>query len=299
MPVVAAGAGSSWLISHRLRDWALPCLRVRRRLHVKGGGVGTEIDRIASAVEALYSSGAISDETKDALEVVKDTLATGLGDRSAADELVLVVILVDDSTSVSLNMPEVRVGHQLMLDALRAESFAAEVQVQTRGLNHGVLSPYKSLASAAPLTEQNYASAHLVPATPLYLQSLLTLGSLIIKDQEEKERGVSVRTFSLLLSDGEDNASRAVTAAHVRALTTDMLNFASNHIVAGMGVGERVDYHAVFSSMGIPRNWIFTPAASANDLRNAFRRVAHSLALAAASEAQFAVQLTRGPDDSS
>jgi hypothetical protein len=259
--------------------------------------VGQEVERAAESLEALYRSGALSDDTKDALVSVKgvaEQIASGLGDRSEGDELLLAVILVDDSTSVAINMPEIRLGHKLMLDALRAEAFTADVQVHTRALNRGVLSPYKSLASAAPLTEQNYSGSRLMPKTPLYLQSLLTLGTVMVKAQEEEERGVKVRTFSLILTDGEDNQSGRIESSHVRALTTDMLEFSMAHIVAGMGVGERIDYREVFRSMGVPERWIFTPGSSVDELRHVFRQIARSLALAASSESGF-LQLAAGP----
>jgi hypothetical protein len=255
------------------------------------------IERAAGSVEALYRSGALSDDAKDALLVVPsvaDKLAAGLGETSTGDELLLAVILVDDSTSVAINMTEIRVGHKLMLEALRDESFDTDVQVQTRALNRGVLSPYKSLIRAMPLTEQNYSGSRLVPETPLYLQSLLTLGTVMVKAQEEEERGVSVRTFSLIITDGEDNKSGTVGASHVRALVTDMLEFSTSHIVAGMGVGEKVDYRKIFLSMGIPEGWIFTPGTSVDKLRDKFHKIAHSLTLAASSEAAFA-QLAPGP----
>jgi hypothetical protein len=256
-----------------------------------------EIERTAGAIQAVWRSGALSDEAKDALVIVQEQLGRGLGEGSTADELLLVVIVVDDSTSVALNMREIRFGHKLMLDALRTESFGAEVQVQTRALNCGVVASYKSVVTATPLTEQNYSGERLVPETPLYLQSLLTLGDVMIKSQEERARGVRVRTFTLIISDGADNKSGKITAEHVRALTTDMLDFASNHIIAGMGVGEQVDYRHVFSAMGIPPKWILTPGTSVTKLREVFKQIARSLALAATSETAFATQLVLGPGD--
>lgn len=259
--------------------------------------MGQEIERAAKSLEALYRSGALSDDTKNALLNVRgvaNKVAAGLGERSEGDELLLAVILVDDSTSVAANMAEIRLGHKLMLEALRAESFGADVQVHTRTLNGGVMSPYERLAVATALTDQNYSGSRLVPETPLYLQGLLTLGTVMVKAQEEEERGVKVRTFSLILTDGADNKSGAVGANHVHALVTDMLEFSTNHIIAGMGVGEQVDYRQVFRSMGVPERWIFTPGSSVDELRRIFRQIARSLALAASSEAAF-LQLAAGP----
>lgn len=263
-----------------------------------------EREQTARSIEALYLAGAISDDAKDALKALpsaSEQLTLGLGDPTPREELLLAVILVDDSTSVGLNMPEIRAGHAVILDALRAESFDADVQVQTRALNRGILSAYKSLASAAPLTEENYNGNRLVPVTPLYLQSLLTLGSVMVKAQREEANGVRVRTFTLLMTDGADNSSKTITAASVRAIVTDMLDFASNHIVAAMGVGEKpgIEYHGIFTSMGIPEKWIFAPGSSTTELRKVFSQLARSLAIAASSEAEFAAQLLLGPPSSS
>jgi hypothetical protein len=264
--------------------------------------LSNDIDRTPAVIQALWRSGALSDESTAALQDVREIsekLSQGLGDDSNRDEVVLVAIVVDDSTSIALNMPEIRVGHELMLDALRAESFEADVQVHTRALNRGIISPYKSLSSASPLTEQNYSAQRLVPETPLYLQSLLTLGTVMVKAQQEEQRGAKVRTFTLIISDGEDNKSGKITARHVHALVTDMLDFTSNHMVAGMGVAEKVDYRHIFTSMGLPEKWVFNPGASITDLRAAFKQVARSLAIAASSETEFAAQLALGPPGSS
>jgi hypothetical protein len=263
--------------------------------------MGQEIERAAGPLEGLYRSGALSDDTKDALLYVPgavEKIAAGLGERSAGNELLLALILVDDSTSIAMRIKEIRFGHNLLLEALRAEASDADIQVHTRALNRGVLSPYETLANATPLSERNYSGSYLVPKTPLYLQSLLTLGTVMVKAQEEEERGVKVRTFTLIITDDADNNSGNVGASHVRTLATDMLEFSTNHLVAGMGVGEHVDYREVFSSMGIPRNWIFTPGTSVDELRRKFRKLARSLALAASSEAAFLQLAPAPPPDS-
>jgi len=256
-----------------------------------------ETERAARPLESMYRSGTLSDGATDALLTVTkgvERVAAGLGDRSSADELLLATILVDDSASIAININEIRFGHKLMLDALRAEAFAANVQVHTRALNRGVLSPYSDLSSTPSLTEQNYSGSRLANTTPLYLQSLLTLGTVMVKAQEEEEHGVKVRTFTLIITDGEDNSSGAISAIHVRYLVKDMLEFSANHIVAGMGVGERTDFRQIFRSMGIPECWIFTPGTSMDELRAVFRKIAQSLCLAASSEAEF-LQLAAGP----
>jgi hypothetical protein len=121
----------------------------------------------------------------------------------------------------------------------------------------------------------------------------------MLKAQEEENRGVRVRTFSLIITDGEDNRSAEIAASHVHVLVTDMLEFATNHIVAGMGIGERavVDFRTIFQGMGIPEPWRFTPGTSVEELRNKFRVIAKSLLLAASSESAFAQLVPAPPSD--
>ncbi len=261
--------------------------------------MGQEIERVARSLEALYGAGGISDSSQDALLAIPMAaakVAEGLGETSSAEELLLAAILVDDSPSVAPNVAEIRQGHNLMLDALRSESSTTDVQAHTRALNRGVLSPYRHISQAMLLNQDNFSANKLLPWTPLYLQSLLTLGTVITKAQEEEDRGARIRTFTLIITDGEDNRSGGTTANHVRAVVTDMLEFSTNHIVAGMGVGERqgIDFRQVFRSMGIPESWVFTSGAGVDELRAVFRKIATSLRLAAASEAGF-FQLAAGP----
>ena len=262
----------------------------------QGPSVSRETERAASNLERLYSSGALSRTSADLLgqERTKHAIAQGLGSASTKREVLLVAILVDDSTSIAINLDEIHFGYGQMLDALRAESVNTDVQVHVRALNRGVLAPYTPIAHLGALTSLGYDESRLAPQTPLFLQTLLTLGTVAAKAQEEETRGASVRTFTLIISDAGDNASRDVTAGQVRVVVTDMLQFATNHIVAGMGVGELVNFYDVFGAMGIPRSWIFSAGASVDALRDMFRVIKKSLTLAAESEVAF-LQLEAGP----
>lgn len=259
--------------------------------------VGQEIERAARLLESLYESGGLSKESTDAL-IATGTAAReiqiGLGKDLPSEETLLASVLVDDSPSIQSNLAEIRLGHRLMLEALTAEQSSADILVHTRALNRGVISPYQRITQAVALTEENYSEGQLLVGTPLYSQSVLTLGTVITKAHEQELRGGKVRTFTLIITDGGDNASGGITAAHVAVIVKDMLEFSTNHIVAGMGVGNAAAFRNVFRSMGIPDGWIFTPDSTVDELRAVFRRVAASLRLAASSEAGF-LQLASGP----
>jgi hypothetical protein len=262
-----------------------------------GRAMSQEIERVADSLKRLYGSGALSRTSADLLgqESTQRAIAAGLGSSGAGQEVLLVAILVDDSGSIALNLDEIHLGYERMLEALRGESANADVQVHVRALNRGVLAPYTPLARLGGLAALGYDGSRLAPQTPLFLQTLHTLGTVTTKAQEEEARGASVRTFTLIISDAGDNDPRNITAEQVCIMVTDMLQFAAtNHIVAGMGVGEQVNFYDVFRSMGIPDKWIFSAGVSADSLRDKFRVISKSLALAAESEVAF-LQLEAGP----
>ena len=262
-------------------------------------GKSQQTERAAGLLERLYGSGAISRGSTDALlatGLAAPQIENGLGKTASSNELLLASVLVDDSPSIASSIEEIRFGHSLMLEALGSESGAStDVHVLTSALNRGVISPYTEIERALTLNDRNFNQGNLGSGTPLYRQTVVTLGTVLAKSQEVEERGGAVRTFTLLITDGADNASDPVTAAHARTLIDDMLNFSSNHIVAGMGVGTSADFRKVFMSMCIPSNWIFTPGSSVDDLKEVFRKIARSLQIAAASESGF-LQLVAGPD---
>lgn len=261
-----------------------------------------DLERVTANLGGLFKGGAVSDESAAILRSPTTALAieNGLGQSGEGGEVLLVAILVDDSTSVATNLAEIHLGYDAMIEALRAETATAHVQVLTRTLNRGVLSPYAPLDVSRTLTAQGYDGSRLVPETPLYLQSLLILGTVMAKAQEEKTRGAQVRTFTLIISDAADNASDGTTAQDVKVLVTDMLDFANNHIVAGMGVGEHpgINFYEIFAAMGIPKRWRLSAGVGADGLRGRFHTVVRSLTLAAASEVGFA-QLLPGPPSES
>lgn len=246
--------------------------------------MAADADRTTLSLQRLYDADELDKESREALEApaVRRAIEHGLGERSTANELLLATLLIDDSASVAPNIAEIRDGHNTMLEALEDDDISADVRVQTRALNRGVISPYKSIGQAGRLDTYNFSGGQLSSeGTPLYEQSVITLGTVMVKAREEQDRGTDVRTFTLILTDAENRWKPDFTARHVQLITTDMLKFATNHIVAGMGVGERdgISFHKVFEEMGIPRRWIFTSGSSAEEIKREFERVVKDLRL--------------------
>lgn len=248
---------------------------------------------VSALLGGALADGTLSKESAAALLAVPNLavrVAEGLGDMSAAPELMLVSVLADDSFSIAKQAPEVGRGQQLLLHALSTAQRSADVLVQTRLLNGEALGPYRPLASAPRMeVGVNYdARTH---KTPLFDQVLITLAGALTKS---RAAGPSqrVRTFTLLITDGDDTVS-ASTADQVAALVSDMA-LPCNHIVAGMGIGDADDFGEVFGRMGIAPEWILASSELSRDIAAKFASLAGSLRLAASSERAFH-RLAAGP----
>lgn len=255
-----------------------------------------EIEEAADLLELSYAAGLLSDESAGALAAlpqIAGEVAQALGINATGSDVLLVTILVDDSESIPMIARGIQAeeqGHDRLLDVLDRRAYTQSL-VHTRVLNGGSFSAYRPLADARRLSPDQLRISE--GGTPLYLQSVLTLGSVIAKARQQADQGRNVRTFTLIITDGEDNASGAVTARHVQFIVRDMLDFASNHIVAGMGIGEH--FAPTFRAMGIPERFIRSAGATAEDIDRLFDEFSETLALAAESEASF-LQLTSGLD---
>jgi hypothetical protein len=199
---------------------------------------------------------------------IQDALGVNVDDVQAS-EVVLVTMLIDDSGSIRFagNTKAVRDGHNLVLESLEASKQKDSVLVHTRYLNGTVLFAYLPLAQAVRMDKGNYNPVH---GTPLYDETVVTLGTVLAKAQQFAENGVPVRTVTLLVTDGDDQHSQRANAGKVKTLVRDMLR-QECHIVAAMGVDDgAVDFRLVFKGMGIRDEWILTPGNSRSEIRRAF-----------------------------
>jgi hypothetical protein len=104
------------------------------------------------------------------------------------------------------------------------------------------------------------------------------------KARDEKERGRRVHAFTLIITDGQDNASGEITVDHVRFLVRDMLEFSKGYAVAGMGIGSPEEFQRIFGAMGIPKDRLFTADATEEDILKSFQEIAEQLQLEASKE---------------
>jgi hypothetical protein len=242
-------------------------------------------------VNQLFNSaqqdGTLSTQSMQVLNVpdLGAAIQCGLGiavDDVKSSEVVLVTLMPDDSGSIRMakNAQNVRDGHNAVLDALAASKQKDNVFVHTRYLNGHVLFPYVPLAQAVRMDAQNYDPNQ---GTPLYDQTVVLLGTVLAKTQSFLDAGVSVRTVTLLITDGADAGSSQAGAKEVASLVHDM-RVAERHVVAAMGIDDgSTDFRGVFAGMGIEPRWVLTPKNDPKDIRRAFNVFSQS-----------AVQLSQG-----
>lgn len=234
----------------------------------------SQTPNVSALLGSAQKAGDLSKEAAAALNVVdlgaRIEAAMGVPAEDVdASEVVLVTLLIDDSGSIRMvhgNSQAIRDGHNLIIESLRASKQSAAVLVHTRYLNGEILYPYRAIDQAVEMDSHNYNPNG---GTPLYDESVVTLGTVMAKAAEFSNAGVPVRTITLILTDGADQGSYRQTASSVSKIVADMLRL-ETHIVAAMGVDDgATDFRQVFEEMGIRPEWILTPGNTPSDIRKA------------------------------
>lgn len=216
-------------------------------------------------------------------------IQAGLGicvDDVEASEVFLLTLLVDDSGSIRFgqNAQAVRDGVNTVYQALSESKSAAEILSSCRYLNGQVLDAYTPIDTATHLDSKNYNPNG---GTPLYDESVVTLGTVVAKTHEFENAGVPVRTVTVIVTDGADAGSRAQTPGTVKSIVQDMLR-AENHLVFFVGIDDSyTDFRQVADSMGIPKEFVLTPGNSPSEIRAAMMVVSRSVVRASQGGAGF------------
>lgn len=206
------------------------------------------------------------------------------------DNVLLVATLVDDSGSLNVmvekdpktkrlisrpasyndpksNAEAVRIGHNAVIQVLQGSEKPSAIWFHARYLNGYQLTTWNSLEKATKMDVNNYRPDG---GTPLYDETAATLGSIITKAQEFRNNWVSVRTATLIVTDGADTESKLQTQVSVKSIVTDMYN-TGIHIIAAMGIYDGItDFKKIFIGMGIHENLILTPGSTAEEIRRSF-----------------------------
>ena len=209
-----------------------------------------------------------------------DEIADNLGvspDLVDSSEVFAFFGVIDDSGSIRFkgNTDRVRQGYNGILDALHASKSRDEIIVSATLLNHGVFHPVCALRDAKRLDD------HFTPngGTPLFDRVIQTCELVARKCQEFQDTGASFKGVMVVVTDGNDEGSRA-SVGHVRAALEPLLAREIISVVALAIEDGSTNYRAVFRAMGIPDNLIITINDDPSAIRRAFGVVSRATAAA-------------------
>ncbi len=237
--------------------------------------------KVGALLRDAKAEGALSKHSLNILsnDDIGEQIAAGLGTPALtvnATEVVLVSSLIDDSSSIRFvagNTEAVRDGHNLLLGALGGSKASEGIQVACRYLNGTILYDYRPLAGAVQMSSSNYDPCG---GTPLYDQTVVFLGGVLVKTQEFAQQGVPVRSVSVIVTDGRDEGSVKHKAKDCASLAQDLV-LQENHVVAFMGIDDgHMDFRAIALEMGVRDEWILTPKNTPSEIRKAFALVSKS-----------------------
>lgn len=174
-------------------------------------------------------------------------------DNLQKQDVLLVLLLLDDSGSISGsgNTQAIIDGYNEFLKVL--ENAPGEVRVKTMFLNNIGNGSFLETKYIEKLTKQTY---HPSGETPLFSRSVDALGYIIQEAKKLTREGKTVRTMTLIFTDGGDNHSGTTTCVDVKRIVDIMLT-TDTHIIGGCAVNDyKTNFWQVFTSMGIPEHWI-------------------------------------------
>lgn len=234
--------------------------------------------------ENAQAEGNLSDASRRLLErpeVQKQILiASGTPTSSIqADDVTLVTLLIDDSGSMARNKEAVVQGQNRIIDTLLQKApYPDRILISTQVLNGGdagVIDPYHPLAQAVRLDGRNYEPNN---DTPLIPRTIEVLGGAMLKTQEGSDEWKTVRTATLVMSDGHDTSGMDIE--DVAVLARDM-KASKLHLLAAMGFGEKSYFTRFFSDMAIDPQWILTAEARDEEILKALGLFAEAATKAA------------------
>lgn len=188
--------------------------------------------------------------------------------------LLLVTLQPDDSWSIfepmRSNQNHIMEGHNDLIDMMARTPQGRRTLLQTRFLNGRLINPFKPLHLCDKLNDGNYTFSD--SGTPLYEETFVTLGTVLVKAEELIRQGCHVRTATLIMSDGEPTPRdlTPLKQERLRTLVADMRRGRGDHIIAAMGVGYKDQYRKTFIEMGLDPQHIFS-AESREEILKAFR----------------------------
>lgn len=246
----------------------------------------------------LHATGDISPQSMNVLmandlgQAIQAALGTPAFDVKSSST-VLLTMLLDDSGSIRMrgNSQILRDGTNLVLTAVGKAKSRDAILVHMKTLNGILLCEYMPLAQAPRLDTHNYNP---MGGTPLYDQTIAVLGTVLVKRKELRDAGISVRTVTLVVTDGHDEGSQG-SMIDVKPVVEDMLSASEENILAAMGIDDgKTDFREVFRGMGFRDEWILTPANTEKEIRGAFQLFSSSARTASQNAASFSKTASQG-----
>jgi len=220
--------------------------------------------------------GIISAAVKDLMCVNFDNdILNGAQDiEDLESEVTLVTLLMDDSGSMFPMIQEAIAGQNEMLSALSKSKQKDSILIGQWAMNMGA--PYHSyipVDKATVFDSQNYVPDNM---TPLYDKWYEALAANVAYAQQLRASGTMVRSIAIVLTDGQDNASRKFRAPDCKRLADDLLN-SEQFILAFIGVGNEADFKTIASKMGFPSGSVLLAQATPSEMRKVFRMLSQSV----------------------
>lgn len=233
----------------------------------------TELVRRAVDRGVLSSDSQAALSSSETSSQIDEALKGSFVDKTGG-ELVLITMQIDDSGSME-GSPAASVirGHNEIMDKMSRTPYGQRTLLQTRSLKGLTINPFRPFSHCHKLSANNYQPT--LGHTPLFKQTLITLGAVLAKTEELATLGSRVRTGTLIMTDGVATDSNEGSQWKVASLVADMRKV-GDHIVAGMGIGESSGYWTSFRQMGIEPELIFS-ASSRDEILRAFRMFGFAL----------------------
>lgn len=237
-------------------------------------GIGTmgSNNSLSSVLKGAQADGLVTAAGMKAFSIVDlgDEIADNLGitpDLIDANEVFALFGVVDDSGSIRFkgNTDNVKTGYNGVLDALMHSKSRDDIIVGTTLLNTGALHPICALKDAPRL------DSHFNPngGTPLYDRIIQTCEYVVRKCKEFQDTGASFKGEILIITDGNDEGSKATLAHAKTALEPLLAREIISVVVIGISDGT-TDFKKVFMEMGVPEGCILTVDDDPSSIRRAF-----------------------------
>ena len=241
----------------------------------QSNGSGPSQGQVAAMIHGAVAGGLARAAGDVMVENLNETVLMGCVGASLDDldasEATLVSVVLDMSSSMQPYRAAVIDAYGAMRSALAGSKAAASILLSTWVFNGtpNLLHGYQPVGWNAPLGPAEYAPDG---CTALYDALLGCMTGLVAYGQALLDNGVPNRRVLFVLSDGEDNSSRA-SALDVRTAAR-ALSAQEVYTLAYAGFGS-ADLAQLAADVGFPS--VITTGASASELRRIFHQVSASV----------------------